>query len=75
MKNFLKRWYKEFKNEQEIKNSLQSTMMTKEEVLDSLKSNKTKYNVNYYSPFDEEENALFRDSGGNPDRDIYGDFM
>ncbi|WP_305840100.1 hypothetical protein [Photobacterium leiognathi] len=32
MIDFLKRWYREFKNEQAIKNPLQSTMMTKEEV-------------------------------------------
>lgn len=31
MIDFLKRWYREFKNEQAIKNPLQSTMMTKEE--------------------------------------------
>ena len=32
MIEFFKRWYKEFKNEQALKNPLQSTMMTKEEV-------------------------------------------
>ncbi len=38
MRQFLKRWYKEFKNEQAIKNPLQSTMMTKEEVSEQLNS-------------------------------------
>ncbi|WP_318419504.1 hypothetical protein [Photobacterium leiognathi] len=33
---FLKRWYREFKNEQALKNPLQSTMMTKEEVSEQL---------------------------------------
>lgn len=80
MKNFLKRWYDEFKNEQAIKNPLQSTMMTKEEVSDALISisNKTRssnHNANNNYLFSEEDNALFRDSGGNPDRDIYGDFI
>jgi hypothetical protein len=43
MRTFFKRWYKEFKNEQAIKNHLQSTMMTNEDDLDSLKDKESSH--------------------------------
>ena len=69
MIKFLKLWYKEFKNEQAIKAPLQSTMMTKEEVLDACSINNS--SVFQLDSEIEEDEHCFRDVAGNPD--INGD--
>lgn len=65
MIDFLKRWYREFKNEQAIKNPLQSTMMTKEEVLSAFSTNNS--SVFQFNEENDEDAHCFRDVAGNPD--------